>query len=58
VRELAMAEAMNDLLQARSGYARTAGSGDNEAEAKVLGLESLRLSVRRSHGRKARTGAV
>lgn len=58
VRELVMAEAVNNLLQARSGYARTAGSGDNEAEAKVLGLEGLRMAVRRSHGRKARVGAV
>jgi hypothetical protein len=58
VRELCVAEAQNDLLQERAGYARTAGSGDSEKEARVLGLESLRLSVRRSHGRKARIGAV
>lgn len=58
VRELTIAEAINTLLQARSGYARTAGSGDNEAETKVLGLEALRKSVRASHGRKARVGAV
>lgn len=58
VRELTAAEAINNLLQSRSGYARTAGSGDNEAETKVLGLESLRKSVRVSHGRKGRIGAV
>jgi hypothetical protein len=58
VRELTIAEAINNLLQARSGYARTAGSGENEAETKVLGLEALRKAVRGSHGRKARIGAV
>jgi hypothetical protein len=58
VRELTIAEAINDLLQARAGYTRTAGSGDNELEAKVQGLESLRKSVMTSHGRKARIGAV
>lgn len=58
VRELTIAEAINDLLQARAGYARTAGSGDNEQESKVQGLESLRKSVMTSHGRKARIGAV
>lgn len=58
VRELCVAEAVNDLLQARAGYARTAGSGDTEREAKVEGLESLRKSVMTSHGRKARIGAV
>lgn len=58
VRELTLAEAVNNLLQATAGYARTAGSGDNEREAKIQGLESLRRSVYRSHGRKARVRAV
>lgn len=58
VRELCLAEAVNDLLQARAGYARTAGSGETEQEAKVQGLEALRKSVMTSHGRKARVGAV
>lgn len=58
VRELAMAEAVNDLEQARAGYARTSGSEDSERETKVYGLEMLRKSVRRSHGRVGRLGAV
>lgn len=58
VRELVMAEAINNIQQARSGYVRTAGSGENEQETKVLGLEALRRSVRQSHGRKARVVAV
>lgn len=58
VRELAMAEAINNLEQARAGYARTAGSADNERESKVQGLEALRKSVRRSHGRKGRVASV
>lgn len=58
VRELAMAEAINNLEQARAGYTRTAGSGENERETKVQGLEALRKSVRRSHGRKGRVVSV
>ena len=58
VRQLALAEALNDLLQGRSGYARTAGSGDNEREMTGRGLEALRKRVYVSHARKARTRAV
>ena len=58
VRELALAEAVNNLMQSRAGYARTAGSGENERESLILGLESLRKSVRRSHGRVARVASV
>lgn len=58
VRELAMAEAINNLEQAKAAYARTSGSGESEREMRVLGLESLRKSVRRSHGRKGRVAAV
>jgi hypothetical protein len=58
VRELALAEAINNLEQARAAYARTAGSGDNERPTNVPGLEQLRKNVRRSHGRKARTRSV
>ena len=58
VRELTIAEAVNLLRQAQAGYARTAGSGDNEQETKVLGLEALRKAVRRSHGRKGRMGTA
>jgi hypothetical protein len=58
VRQLCVAEALTDLLQGRSGYARTAGSGENEREASGRGLKDLRDRVYTSHGRKARTRAV
>jgi hypothetical protein len=58
VRQLCIAEALTDLLQGRSGYARTAGSGDNERETSGKGLADLRARVHTSHGRKARTRAV
>lgn len=58
VRQLCIAEALTDLLQGRSGYARTAGSGDSERETSGKGLADLRARVYTSHGRKARTRAV
>lgn len=58
VRELALAEAANNLIQALGGYAGTTGSDQNERSTAPVALAELRLSVRRSHGRKARTGAV
>jgi hypothetical protein len=58
VRQLCLAEALTDLLQGRSGYARTAGSGDNERETSGKGLADLRARVYTSHGRKARMRSV
>lgn len=58
VRQLCVAEALVDLLQGRSGYARTAGSGDGEREVSGRGLKDLRQRVYVSHGRKARTRSV
>ena len=58
IRQLALAEALNDLLQGRSGYARTAGAGENEREMTGRGLEALRKRVYVSHGRKGRVRAV
>jgi hypothetical protein len=58
VRQLCIAEALTDLLQGRSGYARTAGSGDNERETSGKGLADLRARVYTSHGRKARVRSV
>lgn len=58
VRQLCIAEALTDLLQGRSGYARTAGSGENERETSGKGLADLRARVYTSHGRKARSRAV
>lgn len=57
VRQLCVAEALNDLLQGRAGYARTAGAGDNEREVTGRGLAALQDRVYTSHGRKARTEA-
>jgi hypothetical protein len=58
IRQLCLAEALTDLLQGRSGYARTAGSGDNERETSGKGLADLRARVYTSHGRKARMRSV
>ncbi|GHH30248.1 hypothetical protein [Streptomyces rubradiris] len=58
VRQLTIAEALTDLLQGRSGYARTAGSGENERETSGRGLRDLRARVYTSHGRKARMRSV
>jgi hypothetical protein len=58
VRQMCVAEALTDLLQGRSGYARTAGSGENEREASGRGLKDLRDRVYTSHGRKARMRSV
>ncbi|MGA6223471.1 hypothetical protein ACPESV_24435 [Streptomyces umbrinus] len=58
VRQLCVAEALTDLLQGRSGYARTAGSGEGEREASGRSLGDLRKRVYVSHGRKARMRSV
>lgn len=58
VRDLAIAEAMNELLQESAGYARTAGSGDNERELSSKGIRALREDVYTRFGRKARLRAV
>lgn len=58
VRQLCVGEAVNDLLQGRAGYARTAGAGDNEREVTGRGLKELQDRVYTSHGRKARSRGV
>ncbi|MGJ5831426.1 hypothetical protein [Streptomyces ossamyceticus] len=58
VRQLCVGEAVTSLLQGRSGYARTAGSGEYERETTGRGLKDLRERVYVSHGRKARTRAA
>lgn len=58
VRQLTIAEALTSLLQGRSGYARTAGTGAYEREVTARGLQDLRDRVYASHGRKARTRSV
>ena len=58
VRDLAIAEAMSTLLQEGSGYARTAGSGENEREVSGRGIKGLRDDCYWAHGRKARKSAI
>lgn len=58
VRELTLAEAVNNLLQSRSGYARVVGSGDNQRESYGKGLSDLRQRVENTYGRKTRKLAV
>jgi hypothetical protein len=58
VRDLAIAEALNGILQDASGWARTAGSGDNEREASGKGIRTLRDDCYWKHGRQARKMAI
>jgi hypothetical protein len=58
IRQLCVAEALTDLLQGRSGYARTAGTGDNEREVRGVGLADLRDAAFTQCGRKARQRSV
>ena len=58
VRDLSIAEALTTLLQEGSGYARTAGSGENEREVSGRGVRGLRDDVYTAHGRKARISAI
>lgn len=59
VRQLCVAEALTDLLQGRSGYARTAGAGESEREIAGRGLQNLRDRVYSGPlARKARTRGV
>lgn len=58
VSELALAESVNTLLQRRSGYARTIGSGENEREVGGRALRDIRADCRRAHGKLARVAAV
>lgn len=58
VQGLAVAEALNMLLQETSGYARTIGAGDNVRNASGAGLADKRAMAADQHGRTARTRAV
>jgi hypothetical protein len=58
VQELAVAEALNTLLQKQSGYGRVIGSGDNEREASGRGLRQIREDAYTAFGRKPRKAAV
>lgn len=52
-----VAEAVNTLLQEQSGYARTAGSGEN-AQSNGAGLDNARSVAWRTLGRKVRAGRL
>lgn len=56
--DLCVAEAMAQLLQERTGYGRTVGTGENEREARNTGLNDLRGQVRDAYGRQARMRVV
>ncbi|MGH3585797.1 MAG: hypothetical protein ACRDQ0_05695 [Pseudonocardia sp.] len=58
VRQYAVAEAISQGLQEGAGWARQAGSGDNEREVLQRGLGVLRDQAYTAYGRKARTRAV
>lgn len=58
VRELATAEALNYFEQEKSGYARTAGTGDSEREVGGRGLADIRKAAKKAHGRNMRMGSL
>lgn len=58
LRDLAIAEAVNQVLQEGSGYARTIGSGADAHPAPGADLASKWEEAMTAHGRKARTRAV
>jgi hypothetical protein len=58
IRDLAVAEAVNQVLQEGSGYARTVGSGADAHPAPGADLASKWDEAMTAHGRKARTRAV
>jgi hypothetical protein len=60
VRDLAIADAMNRVLQEQAGYSRTSktSTGAKSVSVETLSLESLRQQVYAEHGRKARHRAV
>lgn len=55
---LCVAEAITTLLNESSGYARTAGSGDNAREAAGRALKDARDAAKTAYGRLGRTRAV
>jgi hypothetical protein len=58
VRQLAMAEALDTLLQSKSGYSRTTGSGDAERAASGRALQALRDRAFDAHGVGIRTATI
>lgn len=58
INDLCVAEALSQLGQETSGYARVIGSGDNQREAVGKGLEDVRKQAYAAYGRKARMRSV
>lgn len=53
-----IAEAVVQLAQQSAGYARTAGSGDNQRETVGLGLVDIAEKAMARYGRRVRTGVI
>lgn len=58
IRDLAVAEAVNRVLQETSGYARTVGGPDMAAPAPGVALADLWAEANAAYGRQVRIGAV
>lgn len=58
IQNLTVAEGMAQLVQERTGYARTIGSGEGEREVRGVGLADLREQAMWAYGRRMRTRAV
>jgi hypothetical protein len=58
VRELAIAESVNNAQQKVSGYARTVGSGDNVRNASGAGLQDIRNRVFAGYSRQGRQAVI
>lgn len=59
IRDLTIAEAMAQLLQERTAYARTIGKGDQESEVRGVGLADLRDRAVKAYGlRKTKARAA
>ena len=58
IRDLSIAECLNQVLQEGSGYARTVGAGDTAIPAPGMGLAEKWDEARATYGRKARKLAI
>jgi hypothetical protein len=58
IRDLAIAETLNQVLQETSGYARTVGSGEASMAAPGIGLADKWDEARTVYGRKARSRTI
>jgi hypothetical protein len=58
IEALVRAEAVSQVLNEQSGWARTAGEGENAREAAGKTLDALRKQAKASYGRNLRSGAV